>query len=166
MPTTIDQLRHWLTEPEGVHLEFKEAKQNYQFDKLVQYCVALANEGGGKIIFGVTDKRPRKIVGTAAFAEPGRTEAGLHQRLFRRIPIEETQLPEGRVLLVHVPGRLLGAPWETDGRFLKRAGDELRALNENELRAIFAETGPDFSGLVCAGATLGDLSSIRTISRR
>ena len=41
------------------------------FDKLVNYCVALANEGGGKIILGVTDERPRSVVGTTAFAEPG-----------------------------------------------------------------------------------------------
>ena len=55
---------------------------------LCEYCVALANEGGGKIILGVTDRRPRRIVGTAAYAEPGRTEAGLHERLAHRIPVE------------------------------------------------------------------------------
>jgi|GEM_PF-4857805 len=49
----------------SVKMAKKEAKQNYQFEKLVDYCVALANEGGGKIILGVTDKRPRRIVGTA-----------------------------------------------------------------------------------------------------
>lgn len=35
MPTTIEQLREWLAEPEGTNLEFKEARQNYQFDKLM-----------------------------------------------------------------------------------------------------------------------------------
>lgn len=80
MPTTIERFQHWLAEPEGVRLEFKEAKQNYHFGALVKYCVALANEGGGKIILGVTDRRPRHIVGTAAFAEPGRTEAGLYDQ--------------------------------------------------------------------------------------
>ena len=91
MQVTREQLQQWLDEPEGRNLEFKEAKQSYQFDKLVEYCVALANEGGGTIILGVTDKRPRRIVGTAAFAEPGRTEAGLHERLSHRIPIEEVR---------------------------------------------------------------------------
>ena len=81
MTTTREQLQRWLDEPEGTRLEFKEAKQNFHFDKLVEYCVAIANEGGGKVIFGVTDLRPRRIVGTSAFAEPGRTEAGLHDRL-------------------------------------------------------------------------------------
>jgi len=101
MLNTAEQLQHWLAEPEGIHLEFKEAKQNYHFDKLVEYCVALANEGGGKIILGVTDRRPRHIVGTAAFAEPGRTEAGLHDRLSHRIPVEEVRTADGRVLVVH-----------------------------------------------------------------
>ena len=62
MPTIGKQLQHWLDEPEGTNLEFKEAKQNFHFEKLVEYCVALANEGGGKIILGVTDRRPRRIV--------------------------------------------------------------------------------------------------------
>ena len=158
MPTTREQLQQWLDEPEGANLEFKEAKHSYHFDKLVEYCVALANEGGGKIILGVTDPRPRRIVGTAAFAQPGRTEAGLHDRLSHRIPVEEMQTTEGRVLVVHVPARLPGTAWQIDGRYLKRAGDDLAAMSDTELRAIFAETGPDFSAEACPGALMGDLS--------
>lgn len=47
MPTTLAQLAAWLDAPEGPRLEFKEAKTNFHFEKLVDYCVALANEGGG-----------------------------------------------------------------------------------------------------------------------
>lgn len=157
MTTTREQLHQWLSEPEGTNLEFKEAKNNYHFDKLVEYCVALANEGGGKIILGVSDRRPRRIVGTTAFAEPGRTESGLHDRLFHRIPVEEMRTDEGRVLIVHVPPRLPGMAWNIEGRYLKRAGDELTALSDIELRAIFAETGPDFSAEICPGASAVDL---------
>ena len=149
MRTSPEQLQQWLTEPEGTRLEFKEAKSRYDFEKLLQYCVALANEGGGKIVLGVTDRRPRRVVGTAAFDEPGRTEAGLHQRLSHRIPVEELKLPEGRVLVVHVPGRLPGTAWQIDGRYLKRAGDDVASLGDAELKAIFAETGPIFR-LRCA----------------
>jgi len=158
MPTTREQLQQWLNEPEGTNFEFKEAKQGYHFDKLVEYCVALANEGGGKIILGVTDRRPRRIVGTAAFPEPGRVEAGLHERLSHRIPTEEMRLDEGRVLVVHVPARLPGTAWQIDGRYLKRAGDGVAALSEAELRVFFAETGPDFSAEPCPGASMNDLS--------
>jgi ATP-dependent DNA helicase RecG len=158
MATTREQLLEWLSEPEGTNLEFKEAKQSYHFETLVKYCVALANEGGGKVIRGVTDRRPRRIVGTTAFAEPGHTEAGLHDRLAHRIPIEEMHLAEGRVLVVHVPGRLPGTAWQIDGRYLKRVGDELTAMPDVELRAIFAETGPDFSAELCPGASPADLA--------
>ncbi|WP_311222151.1 MULTISPECIES: ATP-binding protein [unclassified Acidovorax] len=157
MPTSVAQLHQWLLEPEGQRLEFKEAKQRYDFEKLLKYCVALANEGGGSMVLGVTDMRPRRIVGTQAFEEPGRTEAGLHTRLGHRIPVEELLLPEGRVVIIHVPPRLPGTAWEIDGRYFKRAGDDLAALGGQELRAMFAETGPDFSAQPCPGATLVDL---------
>lgn len=54
MPTSVTQLQQWLLEPEGQRLEFKEAKQRYDFEKLLKYCVALANEGGGSMVLGVT----------------------------------------------------------------------------------------------------------------
>ena len=156
--TSLDQLAVWLAAPEGPRLEFKEAKTNFHFEKLVDYCVALANEGGGTIILGATDRRPRCIVGTAAFAEPGRTEAGLHDRLGHRIPVEEVITPQGRVLVVHVPTRLPGTAWHINGRYLKRAGDDLAPMGDEELKAIFAEAGPDFSAQPCSGATVADLN--------
>ncbi|MDB5851202.1 MAG: transcriptional regulator [Rhodoferax sp.] len=159
MPTSHEQFLHWLMQPEGQRLEFKEAKGSYPLDKLVNYCVALANEGGGKVILGVTDERPRRIVGTSAFGEPGNTEANLYAQLAHRVPVEELWLPEGRVLIVHVPPRLPGTAWHIGGRYLKRAGDALLGMGDVELRGLFAETGPDFSAEFCAGAGLLDLSA-------
>ncbi|MBA3684501.1 MAG: DEAD/DEAH box helicase family protein [Planctomycetes bacterium] len=128
--------------------------------------MALANEGGGEILLGVTDRRPRRIVGTQAFPEPGHTEASLHQRLNRRVHVEEVPTPEGRVLVVHVPTRLPGTAWDHNGRYLKRAGDSLVAMEGDELRAIFAEAGPDFSAQPCLGATLADLAPASIASFR
>lgn len=113
--TTPEQFQRWLAAPEGPRLEFKSATGGFHFDKLVDYCVALANEGGGPIILGVTDRRPRQVVGTQAFLEPGRTEAGLHQRLGHRIPVEEYDHAGKRVVIVHVPGRLPGTAWNSRG---------------------------------------------------
>ena len=56
MTTSREQLRQWLEAPEGARLEFKEARRNYHFEKLLRYCVALANEGGGQILLGVSDR--------------------------------------------------------------------------------------------------------------
>ena len=46
---TAEELRAVLASPEGTHLEFKEAANHFGFDELVRYCVAIANEGGGRI---------------------------------------------------------------------------------------------------------------------
>jgi ATP-dependent DNA helicase RecG len=99
VPLSVTDLSAWLAEPEGERLEFKEAKSDYSFDRLLRYSVALANEGGGKIILGVTDKRPRRIVGTTAFTEPGRTVAGIADRLHLRIDWAELHPSGGRVLV-------------------------------------------------------------------
>jgi ATP-dependent DNA helicase RecG len=157
MSTTAEQFAAMLAAPEGTRIEFKSASGGFHFDKLAEYCVAIANEGGGQIVLGVTDRRPRTVVGTAAFAEPGRTEAGLHERLGHRIPVEEFHYDGKRALIVHVPGRLPGAAWSIGGKFLKRAGDDLTGMGDAELRAIFAETGPDFSA-EATPASLADLS--------
>lgn len=58
---------------ETEHVEFKEAKNRYDFEELVSDCVALANEGGGKMILGVTDEPPRKVMGILAFDVPQKT---------------------------------------------------------------------------------------------
>jgi len=61
-------------------IEFKEAKKDFNFAGgshadpaerrrcVLGYVVALANEGGGYLVFGMKEKRPNEVVGTA-FAE-------------------------------------------------------------------------------------------------
>ena len=47
MGTTVEQLDALLmVRSEDEHLEFKAAENRYDFEELVDYCVALANEGG------------------------------------------------------------------------------------------------------------------------
>jgi predicted HTH transcriptional regulator len=105
----------------------------------VEYVVALANAGGGKIILGVTDKRPRNVVGTHAFAEPGRAEAGLFERLQHRVPIEEVTHEGHRLLIVTVPSREPGMVWEDRGVAWSRAGDALVPLSDHQRRLIYLE---------------------------
>lgn len=157
MSATLEELDAWLAEPEAERLEFKEAKSNFHFETLARYCAALANEGGGKIIFGVTDKRPRRVVGSAAFPEPGRTVASLISRLGIHITSEEIQHANGRVLVFHIPPRPVGVPIQYEGVFWSRAGDELRPLSQDRLRRVFQESGPDFSAEVHPDATVDDL---------
>ena len=67
MITTLQQLRKWIRLAESEHLEFQQAGRQFDSEKLTRYCVSLANEGGGKLILGVTDKVPRQVAGTEAF---------------------------------------------------------------------------------------------------
>lgn len=155
--TTPEQFQAMLSAPEGTRLEFKEAKGTYPLEDLACYCVALANEGGGKMVLGVTDKRPRNIVGTQAFEEPGVVEYQLHQVLHHRIPVEEYFHEGFRVVIVHVPPRLPGTAWQYKGAYKKRAGQALTSMGDVELKAIFAETGPDFTAEVVPDAGFKDL---------
>ena len=43
MDAMLEQLSQWMETDEDEHLEFKEAKVRYDFEKLVKYCAALAN---------------------------------------------------------------------------------------------------------------------------
>ena len=80
MATTPEQIDHWRQSPsEHPRLEFKEAKTQFDNRRLYEYCVALANEGGGYLLLGVADKPPRPVVGTQAFANPMAMAAKLFQ---------------------------------------------------------------------------------------
>ena len=88
--TTLETLNRWLADaPENEHLEFKEAKQQYDTTKLLRYCVALANEGGGHLVLGVSDKRPRQVVGTQAFQNRGEITARILEALRMRVEVQE-----------------------------------------------------------------------------
>jgi len=159
MTVIIEQLEKWLAAPsENEHLEFKEAKNHFDFEKLVAYCVALANEGGGHMILGVTDKRPRKVVGTSFFTNLERTKAGLLERLHLRIFVQEVQHPQGRVLVFEVPARPIGMPVQYKGAYWMRSGEDLVPMTPDQLKRIFAESGPDYSAELCPQAGLADLS--------
>lgn len=150
----------WLVEREGESLECKEAKSRFSYDDLEEYCAAIANEGGGRVVLGVTDKPPRKIVGTAAFPEPQKEAARLTERLrYIKVRPEEALTPSGRVLIFHVPGRPKGIAIEINGRFLMRAGDSLRPMTQDQIRGIVLETEADFSAEKCSGLSLEDLDA-------
>lgn len=129
---------------EGHHLEFKEAKTTFDFDKLKRYCVAIANEGGGRMLLGVTDKRPRLVVGTTAFTDLGILESRLRVGLGFRVEPEEIAHDGGRVLVLHIPSRPVGTAYQCEGAYLMRSGEELVPMTEDRLRAIFAEGQPSW----------------------
>jgi len=114
MATTTQQIDLWRQVPsETQNLEFKEAKTQFNSDKLYRYCVAIANEGGGTLLLGIADKPPRPVVGTEAF----RNSIEIAERLFTavgfRVDVEEVMHPDGRVLVFHIPSRPRGTAYQT-----------------------------------------------------
>lgn len=156
MPTTTADLQRWMNAPyENEHLEFKEAKNSYDAVKLMRYCVAIANEGGGKFVLGVTDKPPRKVVGSTAFQNTGVTQTQILNKVGFRVDVEELIHPDGRVLIFHIPARPRGTAYQHEGAYLMRSGENLVSMTEDQLRKIFDEGKPDF----LSGVALGDLSA-------
>jgi ATP-dependent DNA helicase RecG len=143
--TTPEQINLWRSAPsEHQRLEFKEAKTQFDFRTLCKYCVALANEGGGNLLFGVADKPPRPIVGTAAANDPVGMAEKLFQTLGFRVDVEEVNHPDGRVVVFNIPSRPRGTTYHLDGTYFMRAGEELVPMSEDQLRRIFAEGEPDW----------------------
>lgn len=157
MNTSVEELNELLLQTEGENLEFKEAKNHFKFEVLAKYCAALANEGGGKIVLGVSDKRPRQVVGSQAFDQPERTRAGLIEKLHLNIHFNIVNHPNGSVLIFHIPTRPIGLPIKYKGIYWERQGDSLMPMSEDKLRNIFAEAGDDFSAKICPNATMVDL---------
>ncbi len=146
MTTTPQQIDLWRSvSSEHQRLEFKEAKNQFDNRKLYEYCVALANEGGGHLLLGVSDKPPRPIVGTAAFNNPVAMAEKLFEAVGFRVDIEAVEHPDGRVLVFHIPSRPRGTAYHLDGKYLMRAGESLVPMSEDQLRRIFAEGGPDWA---------------------
>lgn len=145
---TLDTLTRWLAAPtETECLEFKEAKQQFDSSRLLDYCVALGNEGGGYLVLGVSNTHPRRVVGTQAF----RTDVHLNevkllvfQRLRIRPEVVELDHPDGRVLVFSVPGRPVGEPLHIDGRYWMRAGESLVGMTPDQLRRIMHEDRPEW----------------------
>lgn len=145
MDITPDQINLWLNiATENQNLEFKEAKTQYDTEKLCKYCVAIANEGGGFLVMGVTDKKPRKIVGTSAFENIVDMAAKLFTAIGFRVDIEEVVHPDGRVLVFSIPSRPKGTAYHHKGAYLMRSGEELVPMSEDHLRKIFAEGQPSW----------------------
>jgi predicted HTH transcriptional regulator len=145
MITTPEQINRWRqVRSESQRLEFKEAKTQFDSHKLYEYCIALANEGGGFLLLGISDKPPRLVVGTQAFNDPIAMAQKLFQAVGFRVEIEEVAHPDGRVLVFHIPSRPRGTAYHFEGKYLMRTGEALMPMSEDQLRKIFAEGEPDW----------------------
>lgn len=153
----LETVQELLEAKEGEHVQFKEAKKQFDSREAAKCCCALANNGGGKLVFGITDKRPRSVVGSAAFDQPERTRMGLIEKLKVNVDFQLFNYEGKRVLVFDVKSRPIGLPVQYDGVAWIYEGDTLKPMPEDMRRSIYEETGGDFSGTICAGATIDDL---------
>lgn len=110
------------------------------------------------MVLGVSDQRPRKIVGTQVWPQFEVTRKSLNQRIHLTTQWEEFKTAEGRVLVITVPRHAYGLPAAWDGRAWMRENDSLVPLSEPRRKAIWEEIGRDFSAEPCSGLALVDLN--------
>lgn len=155
--SAIERLEGWMREKEGEKLEFKAARTRYDFDELCKYCCALSNEGGGRIFLGITNERPRTVVGTSAFEQPERTRKDICIQLHINVDFELFEYATLRVLSFIAPARPIGSFVSWKGTAWIREQDSLVPMSTDRMRKIFAEAGRDFSAETCPAAVLSDL---------
>lgn len=172
----LDYLRSKSFETEV--LEFKEAKKQYDFKKIGKYFSALSNEANlmGKqdawLIFGIRDK-DKNIVGTdfrigQASLQNLKGEIAnktTHRLTFKEI--YELNTPDGRVVLFQIPPAPRGMPIAWEGHYFGRDGEQLNALNLEELERIRRQgLDHDWSVEICDNASLDDLSKTAILRAR
>lgn len=154
---TADEVNSLLSSNESENLEFKKAESGYSWDKLCKYIAALANEGGGKFILGVTDNIPRTVVGSQAFLNVNEIKRKLNELFRLRVEVFEVAHPNGRVIIFKIPSRPVGRPIQIDGAYLMRSGESLVPMTPDQLKTILDESEADVTAEICSGSSISDL---------
>ena len=127
-------------------LEFKEAKNQYDFEKLGKYFSALSNEANlnkqacGWLIFGVKDDR--SVCGSQFRENPAHLDS-LKQEIANyttgNLTFDDIYIvkhPSGRVVMFKIPPALQGVPTAWKGHWYGRNGESLGALSLREIETI------------------------------
>lgn len=150
-------------------VEFKEAKNDFDFRKLGRYFSALSNEANLKraeyawLVFGVEDKN-HEIVGTQ-YRSIKRKLNSLKGEIASRtnnritfIDIHELFTSKGRVIMFQIPPAPKGIPVSFEGHFYGRDGEELSPLNIEEIERIRKQGNrEDWSARIVEDASIDDL---------
>jgi len=149
--------------------ELKEAKTQYDFNKIGKYFSALSNEANLKnkkmawLIFGIKDI-DREIVGTNYRSNRADLD-NLKGEIARKtnnsltfVEIYELILNQKRVLMFQIPPAIKGIPTSWEGHWYARDGQELVPLSIEKLERIRSQNeNYDWSAKVISAATIDDL---------
>lgn len=164
----LTSLRNLPAETEIV--EFKEAKNDYDFVKLGKYFSALSNEANLKekpeawLVFGVENKK-HGIVGSnyrkgnRAHLDSLRKEIADKTSLATTfIEIHELELSEGRTVMLQIPPAPRGIPIAWEGHYYGRTNESIVPLGIEKIDRIRGQAiNNDWSAGLCKDAKLSDL---------
>ena len=167
--STIEELA--LLKEREDHVEFKRAAHNFPFSGgqksdpkdrrhcVLGYIVALANEGGGRLVLGMEDHYPHEVSGSDfALGKTGELVDEIYKRLYIRVVIEELyDIKNRRVVVINAPSRPVGKALRFEGVPLMRVGESLREMDDAEYYRIISEGDCDFSAHICKGLSVADL---------
>lgn len=150
-------------------VEFKEAKNTYDFKKLGKYFSALSNEanlkgiGSAWLVFGVKDNH--EVAGTRFRDNPKDLQSlkkEVADKTTERLSFIDIHVVESsgeRVILFEIPAAPNGMPVSWDGHYYGREGESLSPLSLEEIERIRGQNKlHDWSAAICAGAGIDDLS--------
>ncbi|MDM8560961.1 transcriptional regulator [Thiotrichales bacterium HSG14] len=171
----FDLLSQLCASSENEVVEFKEAKNQYDFSKLGKYFSALSNEANLLNQNEAWLMVALKYFDKSKASTPYRLQPGNLQRLKSEIAAQtngltfrksyELNYPDekGRgkkkVYLFNIPPAPRGIPIAWKGSYYKRNGEFLETLSRDELKRIRSQLTNDWSANICEGATVNDLSS-------
>ncbi|MEP6921255.1 MAG: RNA-binding domain-containing protein [bacterium] len=142
---------------EDTYLELKVKLSNSE--KIAQEIVALANTGGGVIIFGVSDQLRVEGVDDAEAVQEELVKICREEIQPALVPfIDRIAFDNGRrIVALDVDGKR--RPYRTrDGRFYLRMGAEKREASREELSAFLDEARPlRYENVPVMGATIRDI---------
>ena len=163
------ELRQLLKSPEKEWIEFKEAKNSFDFNELGEYFSAISNEANlkgkqyGWLIFGIKDNRD--IVGTNYRHDREHLDslkkeiADKTNERITFIEIYEIQVDLKRVVMFQIPAASSGVPTSWKGHYYGRDNESNVALGLHEIEIIRNGGHQDWSRQLCIGATIQDLDN-------
>ena len=154
-------------------VEFKEAKSQFDTDRLGRYFSAISNEANlknqqfGWMIFGVREN-DRQIVGTnyknTITIEKLKHEIAISTTdgitfldVFEVYPVVNGQ--EKRVVMFKIPAAITAMPTGWKNRYYGRDGDSLTTLTQSEIDIIRGQQRKDWSKQLAPNSSVANLDS-------
>jgi ATP-dependent DNA helicase RecG len=155
--TSRTELMRMVRGGEDTYLELKVKLSNSE--RIAQGIVALANTGGGVIVFGVNDQLRVEGVDHPEEVQDELVRICREDIVPPLMPfIDRLAFDNGRrIVALEVQGRQ--RPYRTsDGKFFVRIGADKREATDDELSALLDDVRPfEFENLPALGASIGDI---------